>query len=65
MARCLDVDLAVAGDDGDSTRDVAAVDVTVQHFSHAGQPFRREATAGHSLLLIASGLRCTLPPALR
>jgi hypothetical protein len=52
IARCLDVDLAVAGDDSDRTRDVAGVDVTLQHVSHAGQPFRREATSGHNLLLI-------------
>jgi hypothetical protein len=54
IARCLDVDLAVAGDDGDRTWDVAGVDVTNEHVSHAGQPFRREATGGHSLLLILS-----------
>jgi len=46
------MDLAVAGDDSDRTRDVAGVDVTLQYVSHAGQPFRREATAGHRLLLI-------------
>jgi hypothetical protein len=46
------VDLAVAGDDGHHSRDVAGVDVTLQHVSHARQPFRRETTSGHSLLLI-------------
>jgi hypothetical protein len=46
------MDLAVAGDDGDRTWDIAGVEVTREHVSHAGQPFRREATAGHSLLLI-------------
>jgi hypothetical protein len=46
------MDLAVAGDDSDRTRDIAGVEVTREHVSHAGQPFRREATAGHSLLLI-------------
>jgi hypothetical protein len=46
------MDLAVAGHDRDRTRDVAGVEVTSEHVSHAGQPFRREATAGHSLLLI-------------
>jgi len=46
------MDLAVAGDDSDRARDVAGVEVTSEHVSHAGQPFRREATAGHSLLLI-------------
>jgi hypothetical protein len=53
-AHFLDVDLAVAGDDSDRTRDVTGVEVTREHVSHAGQPFRREATAGHSLLLILS-----------
>jgi hypothetical protein len=52
IAHCLDVDLAVAGDNGDRTWDVAGVEVTREHVSHAGQPFRRETTAGHSLLLI-------------
>jgi hypothetical protein len=52
IAQCLDMDLAVAGDDSDRTRDVAGVEVTREHVSHAGQPFRREATAGHSLLLL-------------
>jgi hypothetical protein len=46
------MDLAVAGDDSDRTWDVASVEVTREHVSHAGQPFRREATAGHSLSLI-------------
>jgi hypothetical protein len=46
------MDLAVAGDDSDRTRDVAVVDMTLQHVSHPGQPFRREATSGHGLLLI-------------
>ena len=50
----LDVDLAAAGDDGDRTRDVAGVDVTLQHVSHPGQPFRREASSGHGLLLTLS-----------
>jgi hypothetical protein len=46
------MDLAVAGDDGDRTRDETGVDVAREHVSHAGQPFRREATSGHLLLLI-------------
>jgi hypothetical protein len=45
------MDLAAAGDDSDRTRDVAGVEVTGEHVPDAGQPFRREATAGHSLLL--------------
>ena len=44
--------LAVTGDDSDRTRDVAGVEVTGEHVSYAGQSFRREATAGHFLLLI-------------
>jgi hypothetical protein len=44
----------VAGDDSDRTWDVAGVQVTREHVAHAGQPFRREATSGHSLLLILS-----------
>jgi hypothetical protein len=48
------MDLAVAGDDSDRTRDVAGVYVTLQHLSHAGQPFRREATGGHFVLLVLS-----------
>jgi len=50
------VNLTVTGDDSDRTRDVAGVDVTLQHGSHAGQPFRREATSGHGLLLICACL---------
>jgi hypothetical protein len=50
------VDLAVTGDDGDRTRDVAGVKVTTEHVSHASQPFRREAASGHVLLLIVSVL---------
>jgi hypothetical protein len=34
------MDLAVTGDDSDRTRDVAGVDVTREHVSDAGQPFR-------------------------
>jgi hypothetical protein len=44
------MDLAVTGDDGDRTRDVAGVDVTLKHVSHAGQPSRREAADGHDRL---------------
>jgi hypothetical protein len=42
IARCLDMDLAVAGDDSDRTWDVAGVEVTTEHVSHASQPFRRK-----------------------
>jgi hypothetical protein len=52
ITHSLDVDLAVPGDDSDRTRDVAGVEVTREHFSHAGQAFRREAAGGHSRLLI-------------
>jgi hypothetical protein len=41
------VDLAAAGDDGDRARTVAGIDVALEHVSHAGKPFRREATCGH------------------
>jgi hypothetical protein len=44
----------VAGDDGDRTRDVAGIDETTEHVSHAGQPLRRQATGGHAPLLILS-----------
>jgi hypothetical protein len=47
----LDVDRTVAGDDGDRTRGEAGVDVTHEQVSHADQPFRREPTSGHALLL--------------
>jgi len=50
------MDPAAAGDDGDRTRDEACVEVTREHVSHAGQPFRREATACHFLLLIVSSV---------
>jgi regulator of PEP synthase PpsR (kinase-PPPase family) len=34
------MDLAVAGDDGDRTRDVAGTDVALENVSHTSQPFR-------------------------
>lgn len=46
--------LAVTGDDCDRTGDVAGLDVTGEHVSHPGQPFRREASGGHSLFLIVA-----------
>ena len=33
-------------------RDVAGVDVTAEHVSYPGQPFRRKASGAHSLFLI-------------
>jgi hypothetical protein len=42
----------VAGDDSGRARDVAGVEVTREHVAHPGQPFRREAAAGHSLPFI-------------
>ena len=47
IARCFDLHLAVAGEDGHHTRDEAGVDVTLEQLSHPSQPFGREATSSH------------------
>ena len=55
-AHRLDVDLAVAGNDGDRTRDEAVVEVTSERVAYPGDSIRREPTGGHFLLLIMPGL---------
>ena len=49
IARCFDVHLAVADEDGHRTRDEAGVDVPLEQIPHPGQPFRREASTSSHL----------------
>jgi hypothetical protein len=41
------MNLAVAGEDGNRTRNESGVDVTLEQLSHPSQPFQREATSSH------------------